>query len=375
MHSTTIDAELEAVAAGERRLPDTDALELLENAPADLLGAAAHAVRERLHPESIVTYVVDRNVNYTNVCVVDCDFCAFYRKPRDPEGYVLSREQLHRKFQELVDAGGTQVLLQGGHHPRLDLAWYQELLADIKANFPLHIHGFSPPEIIHFSKVFKLSVRDVIRALIEAGLDSIPGGGAEILVQRVRDIISPRKATTDEWLGVMRTAHELGLKTSATMMFGHVETSAERIETLRRYRELQDDTGGFTAFICWGFQPEHTPAAQRLQHDPDSVHPLLKERIETGPVGAVDYLRTLAVSRLYLDNIKNVQASWVTLGPEVGQISMSYGCNDWGGTMMEENVVSEAGTVHHVSVDDMRRMSTELGYTLRKRNFFYELID
>jgi cyclic dehypoxanthinyl futalosine synthase len=358
LSSTTADAVLERVAAGEERLSDEAALDLFDNAPTELLGAAAHAVRTRLHPEPILTCVVDRNVNYTNVCVVDCDFCAFYRRPRDSEAYVLSREQIHQKLQELVDAGGTQVLMQGGHHPRLKLDWYLELLADIKAHFPLHLHAFSPPEIFHFTKVFKLPVKEVLRQFQAAGLDSVPGGGGEILADRVRKLISPKKVMADDWLGVMRAAHELGMKTSATMMFGHVETSAERVETLRRYRELQDQTGGFIAFICWGCQPSGTPI----------------EECVPAPIGAVEYLRTVAISRIYLDNIPNIQASWVTLGPEIGQVSMQYGCNDWGGTMLEENVVSQAGTVHHVGVEDMRRMSTELGYQFHKRDHFYNLL-
>jgi cyclic dehypoxanthinyl futalosine synthase len=258
----------------------------------------------------------------------------------------------------------------------LKLDWYQDLLRDMKEGFPqVHIHGFSPSEIVHFTKVFRMSVREVIAALQDAGLDSIPGGGAEILTDRVRNILSPRKATADQWMNVMRVAHELGMKSSATMMFGHAETLAERVETLRRYRELQDDTGGFIAFACWGFQSAHTPMEQRLQHDPDSVDPQLRRRIRSGPVGAAEYLRTVALARLYLDNIANIQASWVTLGAEIGQVSMQYGCNDWGGTMMEENVVSEAGTAHDVRVSDMRRMSRDIGYELRQRDFYYQLID
>jgi cyclic dehypoxanthinyl futalosine synthase len=316
------------------------------------------AVRQRLHPEPVATYVIDRNINYTNVCVADCDFCAFYRRPGDPEGYILPREELYRKIRELQAVGGTQILMQGGHHPYLKLDWYEQLLGDIRREFPdIHIHAFSPSEVLHFSHIFKLPVRDVVRRLKAAGLHSIPGGGGEILVDRVREIIAPKKAMTDDWLRVMREAAHEGLKGSSTMVIGHFETLAERVEHLDRLRKTQDEDAPFSAFIVWTMQPLHTK---------------LEGRVEAA--GAFDYLRTLSVARIFLDNIPNVQSSWVTQGAEIGQLSFLHGCNDWGGLMMEENVVSQAGTVHAVQVEQMRRLTSELGLTLKKRNFFYEII-
>ncbi|MCZ7646549.1 MAG: dehypoxanthine futalosine cyclase [Planctomycetota bacterium] len=351
-------------AAGGERLSPEDGLLLLERAELNDLGAAALAVKNRLHPEPVATFVIDRNINYTNVCVADCDFCAFYRRPGDVEAYVLPRETLYRKIRELAAIGGTQILMQGGHHPRLQIEWYEELLSDLRREFPdVHRHAFSPSEIVFFSKLWKLPVREIVRRFKAAGLQSIPGGGGEILVDRVRKIIAPKKAMTDEWLDVYVQAHAEGLKGSVSMVIGHYETLAERIEHLERVRQVQDrcgglDAGPWTAFIVWTMQPDHT---------------LLEGKIRKA--GAVEYLRMLAVSRLYLDNIRNLQASWVTQGAKVGQLSFLHGCNDWGGFMMEENVVSQAGTVHRVQIEQMRRMSAELGLTLRQRNFFYELID
>ena len=353
-----VDQILDKAVAGGR-IDSEEGLHLLAHADLNALSRAALAIRQRLHPEPIATYVIDRNINYTNICVADCDFCAFYRRPGDPEEYVLPRPELYQKIRELQAIGGTQILMQGGHHPYLKLDWYEQLIGDIRLEFPdIHIHAFSPSEIVHFSHIFKMPVREVIRRLKAAGLHSIPGGGGEILVDRVRQIIAPKKAQTDEWLGVMIDAAKEGLKGSCTMVIGHYETLPERIEHLERLRRAQDEHNPFSAFIVWTMQPKHTKLEGKIQ-----------------PAGSFDYLRTLAVARIYLDNIPNIQSSWVTQGAKVGQLSFLYGCNDWGGLMMEENVVSQAGTVHHVQIGEMQRLSAELGLELRKRNFFYELID
>lgn len=358
----TMASILNRAIEGQRLTPEEGLALVCEGDLLDLAQAAL-AVRRRLHPEGIATYVSDRNVNYTNICVTGCDFCAFCRRPGEADGYVLAREELHAKLNELVAAGGTQVLLQGGHHPQLGIEWYEAFLRDIVARFPgLHIHGFSPPEIAHFARIGRVSVREVLARLKDAGLGSLPGGGAEILVDRVRQLISPGKITADQWLDVYRQAHAVGLKGSATMVIGHLETPEERIEHLERLRRLQDETGGadgvWVAFIVWTMQPRNTR---------------LEGKIE--PAGPAEYLRMLAVARLYLDNIPNVQASWPTQGAKVGQLSFLFGANDWGGLMMEENVVSRAGTVHRTAVEELRRLSDELGLHLRKRDFFYHLID
>lgn len=322
------------------------------------LGAAANAVTLRKHPENYRTYNIDRNINYTNVCTAVCDFCAFYRGPKDPEGYVLERETLYAKIEEAVQLGGEQILLQGGLHPKYKLEWYEELLRDLKERFPqVNLHAFSPPEIYHFTKVNKLSLEQVLSRLKEAGLGSLPGGGAEILVDRVRDEITRGKVNSDDWLDVMRVWHNLGGRSSATMMFGHVETLDERVEHLNRLRELQDETGGFTAYICWTFQPDHT-ALSHLRH-----------------VGSHEYLRTLAISRLFLDNFDNLQSSWVTQGLKMGQLSLQFGANDMGSLMIEENVVAEAGTVHFLTLDQIRDAISGLGFEPRQRNVHYELVD
>jgi cyclic dehypoxanthinyl futalosine synthase len=348
---------LDKAVAGERLSAD-EGLRLIESHDLAALGRAADAVARRLHPENYRTYNIDRNINYTNICSAVCDFCAFYRRPKDPEGYVLDRAELLQKIQETVDLGGDQILMQGGMHPDLRLEWYEELLGDIKDRFPqVNVHGFSPPEIFAFTKVNKLPLRVVLERLKAAGLGSLPGGGAEILVDRVRKEITRGKVLADDWLNVCRVWHELGGKGSATMMFGHVETLAERIEHLQRLRQLQDETGGFTAYICWTFQPEHTD----LAHLPKA--------------GAFEYLKTQAVSRLYLDNIPNIQSSWVTQGLKVGQIALVHGANDMGSLMIEENVVASAGTVHYLTLDQIRESIRELGYLPRQRNVFYELID
>jgi cyclic dehypoxanthinyl futalosine synthase len=348
---------LDKAIAGERLLP-AEGLALLESNDLAAIGRAANAVTQRLHPVPVRTYNIDRNINYTNICTAVCDFCAFYRRPKSPEGYVLPREELLQKVRETVELGGDQILMQGGLHPDYKLDWYEELLADIKSHFPqVNLHAFSPPELHAFTKINKLPIRSVLERLKAAGLGSIPGGGAEILVDRVRKEITRGKVLTDDWLNVMRVWHELGGVSSVTMMFGHVETSAERIEHLERVRQLQDETHGFTAFICWTFQPEHTD----LAHIP--------------PAGSFDYLKTQAVSRLYLDNVPNIQSSWVTQGLKIGQLAMLFGANDMGSLMIEENVVAQAGTVHYLTLDQIRSAIEELGYTPRQRNVRYELVD
>lgn len=348
---------LEKAVAGARLTPE-EGLRLLHSHDLAALGRAADALTRRLHPENYRTYNIDRNINYTNVCTAVCDFCAFYRTPKSPEGYVLERDELYQKIAETVELGGDQILMQGGLHPEFKLEWYEELLRDIKSRFPqVNIHGFSPPEIYHFTKVSKLPLRTVLERLQAAGLGSLPGGGAEILVDRVRREITRGKVLTDDWLNVNRVWHELGGRSTATMMFGHVETLAERIEHLERLRQLQDETGGFTAFICWTFQPEHTDMADVPQ------------------AGAFEYLKTNAVARLYLDNFPNIQSSWVTQGLKIGQLALLYGANDMGSLMIEENVVAEAGTVHHLSLDEIRDAIAELGFEPRQRNVHYELLD
>jgi cyclic dehypoxanthinyl futalosine synthase len=348
---------LDKAVAGER-LSQEEALRLLQSNDLAALGRAANEVTRRLHPEIYRTYNIDRNINYTNVCTAVCDFCAFYRRPKSADGYVLERDELFQKIEETIELGGDQILMQGGLHPEFTLEWYEELLRDIKSRFPrLNIHGFSPPEIYHFTKVSKLPLRTVLERLKAAGLGSLPGGGAEILVDRVRRAITRGKVLTDDWLDVNRVWHELGGHSTATMMFGHVETLAERIEHLERLRRLQDETGGFTAFICWTFQPEHTDMA------------------DVPPAGAFEYLKTTAVGRLYLDNFANIQSSWVTQGLKIGQLALLYGANDMGSLMIEENVVAEAGTVHHLTLDEIRDAISELGYVPRQRNVHYQLLD
>lgn len=348
---------LDKAVSGERLSPE-EGLALLESRDLAALGRAADAVTRRLHPEPYRTYNIDRNINYTNICTAVCDFCAFYRAPKSSEGYVLPREVLLEKIAETVALGGDQILMQGGLHPDYKLEWYEQLLHDIKSRFPqVNVHGFSPPELHHFTKVSKLPIRTVLERLKAAGLGSIPGGGAEILVDRVRAAMTRGKVMTDDWLNVMRVWHELGGKSSVTMMFGHIETLAERIEHLERVRQLQDETGGFTAFICWTFQPDHTD----LAHVP--------------PAGSFEYLKTQAVSRLYLQNVPNIQSSWVTQGLKIGQVALLFGANDMGSLMIEENVVAEAGTVHFLTLAQIRDSIAELGYVPRQRNVFYELFD
>jgi cyclic dehypoxanthinyl futalosine synthase len=353
----TVTDILDDVMEGGRLAP-ADAVRLLESHDLAAIGRAADAVSRRLHPEPWRTYNIDRNVNYTNVCTAVCDFCAFYRPPKHAEGYVLDRDVLLEKIAETVALGGDQILLQGGLHPTLTLEWYEEMLRDIKAAFPqVNVHGFSPPEIHHFTKVSKRPLREVLERLARAGLGSLPGGGGEILVDRVRQAMTRGKVLTDDWLEVHRQWHLLGGRSTATMMYGHIETLAERVEHLERLRRLQDETGGFTAFICWSFQPEHT------------------EMADIPPAGAFEYLKTQAVARLHLDNVPNIQSSWVTQGRDIGQLALLFGANDMGSLMIEENVVSAAGTVHHLTLDDITSAITELGWIPRRRNVFYEPFD
>ena len=348
---------IDKAVAGER-ISFAEGCELMKCRDLTALGRAAELVSRRLHPENHRTYNIDRNINYTNICTAVCDFCAFYRSPKSNEGYVLTREELLQKVSETSALGGNQILLQGGLHPHFKLEWYEEMLSDIKAHYPqINIHGFSPPEIYHFTKVNKLSLEEVLSRLKAAGLGSLPGGGAEILVDRVRQEITRGKVLTDDWLNVMRVWHRLGGISSATMMFGHVETLEERVEHLERLRSLQDETGGFTAYICWTFQPDNTD----MQH--------------IAPTGSFEYLRTQAISRLYLDNIPNIQSSWVTQGLKIGQLALLYGANDMGSLMIEENVVAEAGTVHFLTLDQIRAAITELGFEPRQRDVFYKLVD
>jgi len=359
-----------------RRITDADAVEMLEEGQLLELGRMAHAACMALHPEPYRTYVVDRNINYSNICTAHCTFCNFKARPDSPSAYVLSRDALVQKIDELVEIGGTQILLQGGLVPaeRLGFEWYCDLLRFIKQHSPnIHLHAFSPPEILAFSQMFDLPIRDVLLELREAGLDTIPGGGAEILVDRVRDRISVGKARTEAYLEVMRQAHLIGMRTSVTMMFGHIETIPERIEHLRRIRELQDETGGFTAFIGWTFQPAGTALgrAPSLPPDPD-VQPDGRHLVLAD---AHEYLKMLCVARLYLDNVTNVQASWVTQGRQVGQLALFFGANDMGSVMMEENVVSAAGTTYRLDEEDIRQLITDAGWRPRRRNGYYELLE
>ena len=355
-----VDDALERAVAGERLTPE-EGLLLLEEADLLALGAAAHQVRTRLHPEPVVTYIVDRNVNYSNVCDSYCKFCSFYAAPGSKNGYVLSRAALKKKIEETKALGGNQILMQGGTHPDWDVEWYADLISFCKS-FGIHVHALSSPEIQKIAQVSKLSLRDTISRLRDAGLDSIPGGGAEILTDFARGEISPLKCTTDEWLDVHRAAHSLGMRTTATMMLGHRERLVDRIEHLHRLRDVQDEAlaagggstdVGFTAFICWLFQPTHV-----LKDDE--------------PHGGADYLRTLAVSRLYLQNVRNFQSSWVTMGPKVGQMALWFGCNDMGSTMIEENVVSSAGVAYQMLSPELHSVIRSAGFRPQERNFFYE---
>ncbi len=334
-----------------------DYLALYEGAPLLELGRLADEERRVLHPDGVVTYIIDRNINYTNVCVADCKFCAFYRRPKHDEGYVLSFERIGQKIDETKALGGVQILIQGGHNPYIPFEWYLELMRYIKKYHPIHIHGFSPSEIDFFATRFRMGADEVIRELQGAGLDSIPGGGGEILVQSVRDRVAKKKAGADRWLEIMEVAHGLGMKTSVTMMYGLGETNADRVEHLLRVKEVQSRTGGFTAFIAWPLQPDGT-----------DMH-------GTPKTDSVTHLRTVALGRIVLDNIPNLQASWVTMGFKVGQIALRFGCNDFGSLMIEENVVSAAGTTYRTTVDDIERYIMDAGFTPKRRRQDYSVIE
>jgi cyclic dehypoxanthinyl futalosine synthase len=349
----SIDGLLSRAAEGER-LSAAEGERLLAEASLFELGVAADTVRRRKHPHGVVTYIVDRNVNYTNVCTTSCRFCAFYRPLGHAEAWVLSREQLAKKLQEVVDAGGVQILLQGGLHPELRIGWYEDLFRWIKREFRLGLHALSPEEILHIGRLEGLGVRAVLERLHAAGLDSVPGGGAEILVDRVRRKIAKAKCTSDEWLGVMRVAHHMGLRSSATMMYGTVDTPRDRIGHLVKVRDLQDETHGFTAFFCWDFQHERGT------------------NIEPGENGTVLYLRQQAIARIMLDNVDHVGASWVTQGPEVGQVALRFGADDFGSVMFEENVVSSAGTTFCMNADAMERRIRAAGFRAARRNVHYD---
>lgn len=345
---------------GSEALTPDEGLALYRGLDLTSLGTLANAIRFRLNPEPKVTYIIDRNLNPTNVCVTDCRFCAFYRRPGEDDAYVLPREVIYEKIDQTIEAGGIQLLLQGGHHPRLRTDWFAELFRDIKARYPsIWIHGMSPPEIHHLSRLEKRPVIEVLRDLQAAGLDSVPGGGAEILVDRVRSIIAPKKANTAEWLDVQRQVAALGMRGTATMMFGHVETDSERIEHLTRIRELQDECGVFTAFIPWTFQPKHTP---------------MEDEFPTKTTVA-EYLRTLALSRIYLQNIQHVQSSFVTQGMKTCQTGLAMGADDFGSAMLEENVVSSAGCSHPTSVAEIERHIKDAGFTPQRRTMLYEHIE
>lgn len=350
-----IEAIAEKVEAGER-LSFDDGVELFERATLLELSAMADCVRWRLHPEPVVTYVIGRTINYTNICWIQCSFCAFYRPPGSTEGYLLSKEEIFQKIQELIELGGTEVLLQGGLNPGLKIDYYEDLLASIKARFPIHLHAFSTVEIAYIANTSKLSIKETLKRLKAAGLDSIPGAGAELLVDEVRRRVSPLKESASDWLNLMQIAHGLGIPTTATMMYGVGETLAQRVEHLTRIRELQDRTGGFTAFIPWSYQPNDDALG--------------------GPAGSgYGYLRTVAVSRIILDNVKHIQAAWLTMGPKIGQLSLQYGVNDFGSSVLEENVVRTAVTRQLMPLEEIRRNIRDAGFVPKRRNTRYQLLE
>jgi cyclic dehypoxanthinyl futalosine synthase len=352
-----VAAVLEKALDGERISSD-DALTLLESRDLVAVGRAANELRGRKTDPMRVTFIVDRNLNYTNVCYTDCDFCAFYRRPGDEnEGYLLPKAVIFKKIEETLAIGGTGVLMQGGHHPDLGVEYYEDLFSSIKARYPIHLHALSPSEIQHAARRSKLTIPETLTRMRDAGLDSIPGGGAEILVDRVRDVISPKKTTSREWLGIMREAHRLGMSTTATMMYGHVETLGERVEHMRVIRELQDETRGFRAFISWTFQRDGNRLAEHVRN-------------EDMPT-SFDYLLTQAVSRIYLDNVDHIQSSWVTQGLKIGQVALGFGADDMGSVMIEENVVSAAGTTHRTSTEELVHLIKALGKTPVQRDTLY----
>lgn len=354
---TSIHEIIDRADAGER-LTEDDARALIASRDLETIGAAAGRARARRTPADEVTFIIDRNVNYTNVCITDCDFCAFYRHPRHEQAYVLPKHVIFRKIEETLALGGTALLLQGGHHPNLRIEWYEDLFTSIKERYPVHLHALSPSEVLHIAKYSKLTLDETIDRLRAVGLDSIPGGGAEILVDRVRDVIAPRKTTSDEWLSVMRTAHQKGLSTSATMMYGTVDTWADRVEHLRRLRDLQDEAPGFRAFVCWSYQ-SGGGSCRGVDHVPTDHN---------------DYLLMLAVSRLYLDNFDHFQSSWVTQGLEVGIRALEFGCDDMGSIMIEENVVRSAGTAFRVDTERMVELIQETGRRPIQRDTAYRVV-
>jgi len=345
------------------RITKKEGLELFKKADILELGRMADEIKKDLHPEGIVTFIVDRNINYTNICINKCFFCAFWRNENDPGAYLLEKDEILKKIEETVQLEGTQILLQGGLNPRLNIGYFINLLKEIKNRFDINIHGFSPPEICYMAGRSDLTIRETLQLLKDAGLDSIPGGGAEILSDRVREIISPRKIKSDKWLKVMEEAHRLGMKTTATMMFGSVENSEDIVEHLNVIRTLQDKTGGFTAFIPWSFQPGNTELS-RLTPYASRIH----------PATAVEYLRILAISRIYLDNIKNIQASWVTQGLKLAQVALRFGANDFGSTMIEENVVASTGVSYKVSKEDIIKAIKNVGFRPAQRNTYYKIV-
>ena len=345
-----------------KRLDKKEALNLLKNANLYELGELAYKKKLSLHPEKITTFVVDRNINYTNVCCIDCDFCAFYRHASQNDAYVLSFEEIGRKIDELLAIGGTQILFQGGVHPKLKIEWYEELVEWIAKNYPnITLHGFSAVEISYIARISKISIKEVLQRLQKKGLFSIPGAGAEVLSDRVRDIIAPNKCDTATWLEVHKEAHKIGMKSTATMMFGTIETDEELIDHFEHLRALQDETGGFRAFILWSFQSANTKLKAK--------HPEIMKQSSN------KYLRLLALARLYLDNFKNLQSSWVTQGSHIGQLALKFGANDLGSTMMEENVVSAAGASYKMNQDEMIRLIKALGEKPAKRNTAYEILE
>jgi cyclic dehypoxanthinyl futalosine synthase len=348
---------LDRALDGER-ITDDEAVALLRTRDLVSVGRVADELRNRKIDKRRVTFVIDRNVNYTNVCYTDCDFCAFYRRPGDTrEGYLLPKTVIFKKIEETLALGGTALLMQGGHHPDLGVEYYEDLFSSIKARYPIHLHALSPSEVQHAARRSKLTIPEALTRLRDAGLDSLPGGGAEILVDRVRNVISPKKTTSAEWLGIMREAQRLGMSTTATMMYGHVETLEERVEHMRRIRELQDETRGFRAFISWTFQ-----------RDGNKLGEVVSEEVRPT---SFDYLLTQAVSRIYLDNVDHIQSSWVTQGMKVGQVALSFGADDMGSVMIEENVVSAAGTTHRATADDFVRAIKALGKTAVQRDTLY----
>ncbi len=352
--STQIDTLLSQAIKGQR-INEDDALYLLENASLHELAFAAHQIRLRLHPENMVTYVADRNINYSNICSCACKFCAFYKAENETGAYVIKNEELAQKIEETIALGGTQILMQGGHHPNLPFSFYEDMLTFIKNNWDIHIHAFSPPEIIYFTELYNRPLEDILKSLQKAGLQSIPGGGAEILVDSVRTQVSPNKCSRDKWLSVMEKAHELGMKTTATMMFGHVEEKKDIIEHLSVLRILQDKTKGFTAFIPWTFQPDNTA-------------------LKSTKATSVEYLKVLAISRIMLDNFDNIQVSWVTMGADIAQLALFHGGNDFGSLMIEENVVKAAGVSYSLSREHIHALIADAGFSPQQRTMDYSLI-